>query len=222
MPKKSAAQLARERKLAAWRQNQKAIQCGDVLSQPTPFISHPVPDQHTFLLAEPLLSCNNPSSQPSAQHASGGTEPNVTEVDLEDLPFEDPKLEIAGSEDELGASGEDGTWVRDSDMADVDEDFEIRVDSQPIPPDEQVRLINDLEKLVKESFKGKGKLIKGSMVAATAVGRGKWAAESAQGWICQFWRTNTLPPHLHGTWNESVIEDEDLKSAILEYLRCIG
>lgn len=65
-------------------------------------------------------------------------------------------------------------------------------------------------------------LVEGSLLAATAVGRSKWAAESARGWIRQFWRTNTLPAHLHGAWNESVIEDEDLKAAILQHLRCIG
>ncbi|KAF8596084.1 hypothetical protein BDV93DRAFT_514433 [Ceratobasidium sp. AG-I] len=68
---------------------------------------------------------------------------------------------------------------------------------------------------------GKG-LIAGSEMAASAVGRGRWAARTAREWIRHFHRTGGLPANIYGRWNESVIEDEDLADAIREHLRCIG
>ncbi|KAF8595940.1 hypothetical protein BDV93DRAFT_455800 [Ceratobasidium sp. AG-I] len=65
-------------------------------------------------------------------------------------------------------------------------------------------------------------LIEGSLLAAAAVGRAKWAASSARRWIREFWRSGELPKNLWGAWNESIIEDEDLRAAIQEHLRCIG
>ncbi|KDN33743.1 hypothetical protein RSAG8_13174, partial [Rhizoctonia solani AG-8 WAC10335] len=60
------------------------------------------------------------------------------------------------------------------------------------------------------------------MLAATAIGRAKWAAASARKWIREFWRIGKLPDNLYGKWNHSVIEDEDFKHALLEHLRCVG
>lgn len=116
----------------------------------------------------------------------------------------------------------------------------LRVDNQPIPVDAQVVLISDLDKIVKDLFEGKGKawrstfdeltlswlrlmsislrltrkldcgLIEGLNLAAAAVGRAKWAAVPARRWIRDFWRTGKLPVNLYGSWNESILEDEDL------------
>lgn len=128
----------------------------------------------------------------------------------------------------------------------------IHVDNQPIPPGEREKLISELDKIVKDSYKGHGKtrgstfgdvtlsrvrmmsmslrlaraldcgLVQGSNLAAAAIGRSKSAAASARRWIREFWRTGQLPVNLHGTWNESIIEDEDFKMALQDHLWRIG
>lgn len=59
-------------------------------------------------------------------------------------------------------------------------------------------------------------------MAAAAVGRGEWAARQTCEWIRKFQESDELPTNVYGTWNASIIEDEDLASAIKEHLRRKG
>ncbi|KAF8597418.1 hypothetical protein BDV93DRAFT_534547 [Ceratobasidium sp. AG-I] len=49
-----------------------------------------------------------------------------------------------------------------------------------------------------------------------------WAARQTRLWIREFKKTGKLPLNIQGSWNESIIEDEDLSAAIREHLRCVG
>ncbi|KAF8596066.1 hypothetical protein BDV93DRAFT_455579 [Ceratobasidium sp. AG-I] len=64
--------------------------------------------------------------------------------------------------------------------------------------------------------------MKASESAAIFAGRGAWAASQARLWIREFKKSGKLPLNIQGSWNESIIEDEDLAAAIREHLRCIG
>ncbi|EUC55063.1 DDE family endonuclease, partial [Rhizoctonia solani AG-3 Rhs1AP] len=63
------------------------------------------------------------------------------------------------------------------------------------------------------------KLMDASLTAAVAYGRGKWAARQVRKWIRVFQKENMLPTSVYGTWNGSVMEDEDLSAAIQQWLR---
>ncbi|KAG9123970.1 hypothetical protein FRC07_013323 [Ceratobasidium sp. 392] len=132
------------------------------------------------------------------------------------------------------------------------EDYAVRVDNQPIPIEEQVGMVKALDEIVTASFKGHGKtrhstfdeltlgrirlmlatlrlgiklktgLMAASDLAAAAFGRTEWAARTTHAWIVTFWQTAQLPPNIYGTWNELIIEDEDLQEAIKTHLRSIG
>ncbi|KAB5587470.1 hypothetical protein CTheo_9092 [Ceratobasidium theobromae] len=132
-----------------------------------------------------------------------------------------------------------------------DENYKY-INKQPIPRDEAKELVTALNKIIQTSFHGHGRtrtcslgdvmlirlrfmagtlnlivergwgLIEASQVAAVVFGQGEWAARQARTWIRVFQETNVLPTNVYGTWNESVIEDEDLSSAIREWLRDRG
>ncbi|CCO37871.1 hypothetical protein BN14_12031 [Rhizoctonia solani AG-1 IB] len=61
-----------------------------------------------------------------------------------------------------------------------------------------------------------------SVTAAVVFRRGKWAARQVRAWIRTFQKDNKLPTNVYGTWNGSVIEDEDLSAAIRHWLRGRG
>ncbi|KAB5587657.1 hypothetical protein CTheo_8903 [Ceratobasidium theobromae] len=186
---------------------------------------HPLPSQGN--IDQPV----NPTSNNSPE-AIEPTEPNCpiggTDDPESDLLFEDPESDPGGLEDDM--ADDNGWW------------------EENIPDDEE----SDEENMDPNSYKGQGKtrrstfdevtlsrirlmlmslrlsralgcgLIKGTSLAAAAVGQAKWAACSTHQWIHEFWRTNTLPANLQGIWNHSIIEDKDLKTAIQEHLHWIG
>ncbi|EUC58188.1 tyrosine kinase catalytic domain protein, partial [Rhizoctonia solani AG-3 Rhs1AP] len=63
------------------------------------------------------------------------------------------------------------------------------------------------------------KLINASLTAAVVFGRGQWAARQVRKWIRIFQKENRLPTNVYGTWNASVMEDEDFSAAIQNWLR---
>ncbi|KEP45062.1 DDE family endonuclease [Rhizoctonia solani 123E] len=65
-------------------------------------------------------------------------------------------------------------------------------------------------------------LLDASSTAAIVFGRGEWAARQVRTWIRAYQGENKLPTSVYSSWNASVIEDEDLASAIRESLRSKG
>ncbi|KEP45155.1 DDE family endonuclease [Rhizoctonia solani 123E] len=123
------------------------------------------------------------------------------------------------------------------------------INRRQIPQAKAKELLTELSKIIKESFHGYGrhrictlgdvvltrlqlmagtlnfmvesglKLIDASETAAVAFLRGKWAARQVRKWIRAYQSNGELPTNVYGTWNESVIEDEDLSAAMQEWLR---
>ncbi|KAH9914275.1 hypothetical protein B0H21DRAFT_676735, partial [Amylocystis lapponica] len=61
-----------------------------------------------------------------------------------------------------------------------------------------------------------------AQVAATAT-RGPWFARQLRKWVWSFIRNRSdIPDNIYGTWNTSVIEDEDIASAIQLHLQGLG
>ncbi|CAE6514514.1 unnamed protein product, partial [Rhizoctonia solani] len=257
MSRKSSKQLARDMRLAAaWEKRwpKEPAKCSG--PEPAP----PFDDSAAFLQA--LSISDNQFATHENEDRLGNDAPEtpnepaeLSEVEMnpEDLPFEDPISEMGGSED--GISDNDGWWEEPG-AGEVslgqDEDVDIRIDNQPLPVIEQDKIITELEKIVRNSYKGQGKarrstfdeltlsrirlmlmalrlsreldcgLIRGSVLAAVAVGRAQRVAVGVRRWIRDFWRTQQLPANLYGTWNESIIEDEDFRDAVLQHLRRVG
>ncbi|CCO31561.1 hypothetical protein RSOLAG1IB_10954 [Rhizoctonia solani AG-1 IB] len=123
---------------------------------------------------------------------------------------------------------------------------------KPIPHEEAKMMVDKLNKIIESSFRGRGKkrtstlgdvglsrlrymagtlnlmvktglkLTKASESAAYVFCRVKWTARRVRVWIRDFQRDGTLPTNLYGTWNDSVLEDEDLSAAIREWLMAKG
>jgi hypothetical protein len=68
----------------------------------------------------------------------------------------------------------------------------------------------------------KAGLMKASMLAAVATGKGKNTACTTRRRIRAFRKSKLLPVNLYGGANDSVIENRDLQNAINEYLQGIG
>ncbi|CAE6454531.1 unnamed protein product [Rhizoctonia solani] len=62
-------------------------------------------------------------------------------------------------------------------------------------------------------------LMDASMMAAAAFCWGTWAARQVCKWIRTFQHDNKLPTNLYGTWNGSIMEDDNLSAAIQQWLR---
>ncbi|CUA68743.1 hypothetical protein RSOLAG22IIIB_13833 [Rhizoctonia solani] len=120
---------------------------------------------------------------------------------------------------------------------------------KPISQDKAKRMADSLNQIIQSSFHGHGrrrictlgdvvltrlqlmagtlnlmvemglKFIGASLTAAVVFGRGKWAARQVRIWIRAFQMEGRLPTNVYGTWNGSVMEDEDLSAAILHWLR---
>ncbi|KAF8594864.1 hypothetical protein BDV93DRAFT_611663 [Ceratobasidium sp. AG-I] len=84
-------------------------------------------------------------------------EPDDLGVNPEDLPLEDPPSETDGSED--GFDDNDGWWEGgeggEEDI--VDKENARRIDNQPIPANDQDEMISQLDKIIEDSFEGRGK-----------------------------------------------------------------
>ncbi|QRV83075.1 DDE superfamily endonuclease [Ceratobasidium sp. AG-Ba] len=136
----------------------------------------------------------------------------------------------------------------DSSPADATE----KTNRKPIPHDEAKVMVSELNKIIESSFHGHGarristlgdvvlrrlrlmtgtlnliivkemKLIEASQLAAVVCGRGDWAARQVRVWIRAYQKELKLPTYVNSTWGESVIEDEDLSAAILQWLRDRG
>ncbi|CEL54032.1 hypothetical protein RSOLAG1IB_11564 [Rhizoctonia solani AG-1 IB] len=65
-------------------------------------------------------------------------------------------------------------------------------------------------------------LINVSLTAAVVFGWGEWAAQQVRKWIREYQRDGNMPTNAYGTWNESVMEDEDLSAAIQDWVRDKG
>ncbi|KEP44868.1 hypothetical protein V565_359630, partial [Rhizoctonia solani 123E] len=61
-----------------------------------------------------------------------------------------------------------------------------------------------------------------SKLAAVAAGQTTFAADATRRRLQEFRRTKTLPTHLYGKANDSVIADEELADAVKVHLRAIG
>ncbi|EUC58846.1 hypothetical protein RSOL_281530, partial [Rhizoctonia solani AG-3 Rhs1AP] len=65
-------------------------------------------------------------------------------------------------------------------------------------------------------------LTNASLTAAVVFGWGEWAARQVRKWIRGYQKYGNLPTNVYGTWNESVMEDEDLSAAIRGWMRGKG
>ncbi|QRW10291.1 DDE superfamily endonuclease [Ceratobasidium sp. AG-Ba] len=123
---------------------------------------------------------------------------------------------------------------------------------RPIPRDEAKAMSDKLNAFIKSSFHGHGRarvsslgevvltwvrfmvgtlnliagmdmtLTNASLTAAVVFGRGEWAARQVRKWIREYQKEGGLPTNVYGTWNESVMEDEDLSAAIRDWMRDKG
>ncbi|KAG8772550.1 hypothetical protein FRC12_003016 [Ceratobasidium sp. 428] len=108
----------------------------------------------------PSLSENPPHEAELVTETTDDLGPNP-----EDLPLEDPELEE--TDDVLRCPEENfDWWDAASDVGDnrdeqepsgLERGSEIRVDNQPIPENEQIELLAELDKVINESFEGRGK-----------------------------------------------------------------
>ncbi|KDQ06947.1 hypothetical protein BOTBODRAFT_231037 [Botryobasidium botryosum FD-172 SS1] len=61
-----------------------------------------------------------------------------------------------------------------------------------------------------------------SMMTARACQRGSWLASRLRKWAHTFVSSGKLPCDIYGTWNRSVLKDEDFKQELLLHLQGIG
>ncbi|KAB5587763.1 hypothetical protein CTheo_8794 [Ceratobasidium theobromae] len=163
--------------------------------------------------------------------------------DFEDFPGSQNLLSLADPIQD----GENLPPCEPTEEADEDENKK-RVNTQPIPIEEAKKMIVELDRVILTSFHGHGKtqvcslghvmltqlqfmvrtlrllvwknlgLTDASLTAAVVFGWGEWAAQQVHTWIQAFQESNTIPSNVYGQWNGSVIEDEDLSSALQEWL----
>jgi hypothetical protein len=65
-------------------------------------------------------------------------------------------------------------------------------------------------------------LLNASLTEAVVFGWGEWVAQQVCKWIREYQRDGNIPTNVYGTWNESVMEDEDLLAAIHDWMRDKG
>ncbi|QRV82910.1 DDE family endonuclease [Ceratobasidium sp. AG-Ba] len=65
-------------------------------------------------------------------------------------------------------------------------------------------------------------LTNASLMAAVVFGWGEWAVQQVCKWIWEYQKEGRLPTNVYGTWNESVMEDEDLSAAIQDWMQDKG
>ncbi|CUA68279.1 hypothetical protein RSOLAG22IIIB_13675 [Rhizoctonia solani] len=133
-------------------------------------------------------------------------------------------------------------------QTDDDSGEKVQPNRKPTLLEEAKMLVDKLHEIIESSFHGRGKkrkstfgdvglsrlrymagtlnlmvqsgvkLTKASESASYAFFKGKWTARRVRVWIRAFQKDGTLPPNLYGNWSDSVLEDEDLLTAIREWL----
>jgi hypothetical protein len=62
-----------------------------------------------------------------------------------------------------------------------------------------------------------------SIETAQSLARGLWFARCLRQWTCTFIEdAETLPMNVYGTWNKSILDDEDLQQEIFTHLQSVG
>ncbi|KXN84624.1 hypothetical protein AN958_12229 [Leucoagaricus sp. SymC.cos] len=59
-------------------------------------------------------------------------------------------------------------------------------------------------------------------VAAFCQEHGVWFAHQLQQWSFAFIESGDLPYNIYGTWNKSMLDDEDLQNEIMAHLQSLG